>query len=113
MSFGLMRHTIKIYAPGHATDHAGFHTNQPTLKATVRAAVEHRHATSAWVNRAAFSKATVMFRFRLHPAWRVDERDLFEFEGHTYFIDSVEIIGNRYVEVLAHHTTPEGGASDG
>ncbi|MCI6574744.1 head-tail adaptor protein [Corynebacterium kozikiae] len=113
MSFGLMRHTIKIYAPGHATDTAGFHTDTPILKATVRAAVEHRHATSAWVNRASFYKATAMFRFRLHPEWRVDERDLIKHDGRTYFIDSVEIIGNRYVEVLAHHTTPEGEGRDG
>lgn len=113
MSFGLMRHTIKIYAPGHATDTAGFHTDTPILKARLRAAVEHRHATSAWVNRAAFSKATALFRFRLHPGWRVDERDLIEHDGRTYFIDSVEIIGGRYVEVLVHHATPEGGAADG
>lgn len=113
MSFGLMRHQIQIYTPGHATDTAGFHTDTPILKATVRAAVEHRHATSAWVNRAAFTKATTMFRFRLHPKWQVDERDLIEFEGRTFFIDSVEIIGSRYVEVLAHHTSPEGSNADG
>lgn len=113
MSFGLMRNNIKILAPGHSSDAAGFHTDQPVLKSTVRAAVEHRHATSAWVNRAAFTKATTMFRFRAHPGWRVDERDLIEFENCTYFIDSVEIIGNRYVEVLAHHTSPEGSNADG
>lgn len=113
MSFGLMRHTIQILAPGHRTDDAGFHADRPVLKASVRAAVEHRHATSAWVNRAAFNKATAMFRFRLHPEWRVDERDLIKHEGRTYFIDSVENIGDRYVEVLAHHTTPEGSNADG
>lgn len=111
MSFGLMRENITIYTPAPTVDEAGFANSEKRVKARVRAFIEHRHATSAWVNRAAFTKATALFRFRLHPAWTVDERDLIEHGGQIYLIDSVEVIRGRYVEILAHHTTVEGAGS--
>lgn len=113
MSFGLMKHQIQILSPQTATDEAGFHTTHTRIKATVQAAVEHRHATATWVNRAAFTQATIRFRFRRHPNWSIDERDLILYQGTQWRIDSIETIASRYLEVLAHRNTPEGEAQHG
>ncbi len=113
MSFGLMKHQLQILTPAVSTDAAGFHTADTELKAEVLASVEHRHATSSWVNRAAFTKATVLFRFRTHPDWSVDERNLIDYQNTLWAIDSVEVIGSRYIEVLAHRTDPEGETTHG
>lgn len=113
MSFGLMKHQLQILTPTVSTDSAGFHIKSTELKARVQAAVEHRHATSSWVNRAAFTQATILFRFRTHPEWTVDERDLIDYQGILWAIDSIEIIGSRYIEVLAHRKDPEGEAQYG
>ena len=60
------------------------------------------------MNRAAFMKATICFRFRHDPLVMVDERDVVVFESKRWLIDSVETIKNRYVEVFAHTVMPEG-----
>lgn len=113
MSFGLMKHQLQVLTPTMSTDASGFHSRSTKLKASVQAAVEHRHATSSWVNRAAFTQATILFRFRTHPQWAVDERDLIDYHGTLWAIDSIENIGSRYIEVLAHRKDPEGEAKHG
>ena len=108
MSFGNLRHRIRIMQPEVATDAAGFEQRVDQQLATARAAIELRHATAAWVNRAAYTKADLLFRIRAIPGLPVTADMEITGPDGRYLIDSVEQIG-RYVEILAHQTTPEGG----
>ncbi|MEX3505466.1 head-tail adaptor protein [Corynebacterium sp. LK2510] len=104
---GSMRETIDLIAPVTVRDKAGFTTTRDQVVATVRAYRETRHATSAWVNRAAYTNATVLFRIRTMPG--LDVSEVMEIATHDgrFVIDTVEVIG-RYVEILAHQSVPEG-----
>ena len=108
-SLGSMRTTIDLIQPTVVRDKAGFTTTRDEGKATVRAQIEVRHASSAWVNRAAYSKADVLFRIRSFPGLSVTTDMEISGPDGRYVIDAVEVIG-RYVEILAHQTTPEGDA---
>ena len=108
-SLGSMRTTIDLIQPTVILDKAGFTTTRDEVRATVRAQIEVRHASSAWVNRAAYSKADVLFRIRTIPGLFVTTNMEISEPGGRYVIDAVEVIG-RYVEILAHQTTPEGEA---
>ncbi|WP_436800305.1 head-tail adaptor protein [Trueperella pyogenes] len=112
MSFGNLRHRIRIVHPEVATDAAGFEQRSDQQAATVRAAIELRHATAAWVNRAAYTKATALFRIRVIPGARVTTAMEIDCHLGRFIIDSVEVLHGRYVEILAHQSTPE-GASNG
>lgn len=106
-SLGSMRASIDLITPVTVRDKAGFTTTRDEVKATVRAQIEVRHASSAWVNRAAYSQADVLFRIRSFPGLSVTtDMEISAPEGR-YVIDAVEAIG-RYVEILAHQITPEG-----
>lgn len=106
-SLGSMRTLIDLITPVTVRDKAGFTTTRDEVRATVRAQIEVRHASSAWVNRAAYSQADVLFRIRTIPGLSVTtDMEISAPEGR-YVIDAVEQIG-RYVEILAHQTTPEG-----
>lgn len=106
-SLGSMTATIDLILPLAVRDKAGFSTTRDEVRATVRAYVEVRHASSAWVNRAAYSKADVLFRIRSIPGMAVTTDMEINGPDGRYVIDAVEVIG-RYIEILAHHTTPEG-----
>lgn len=106
-SLGSMTTTIDLITPVTVRDKAGFTTTRDEVRATVRAQIEVRHASSAWVNRAAYSKADVLFRIRTIPGLFVTTNMEISEPGGRYVIDAVEVIG-RYVEILAHQTTPEG-----
>ena len=108
-SLGSMRTTIDLIQPTVVRDKAGVTTTRDEVKATVRAQIEVRHASSAWVNRAAYSKADVLFRIRTIPGLSVTADMEISGPDGRYVIDAVEVIG-RYVEILAHQTTPEGNA---
>lgn len=108
-SLGSMRTTIDLITPVTVRDKAGFTTTRDEVKATVRAQVEVRHASSAWVNRAAYTKADVLFCIRSIPGLSVTTDMEISGPDGRYVIDAVEVIG-RYVEILAHQTTPEGDA---
>ena len=112
MGLGQMRSHIDIIAPTHTRDSAGFDIVADQVLATVRAEVEHRHASAAWVNRAAYTKATAIFRIRTHPEITVDESMVIAAADGRWVIDSVEQIG-RYTVIEAHQHTPEGGAEKG
>ena len=58
---------IDIIEPRKIKDSSGFVTVHDVVLASVRAYKEERHASRAWANRAAFSKATVIFQFRKIP----------------------------------------------
>ena len=106
-SLGSMRTSIDLIQPTVVRDKAGFTTTRDEVKATVRAQIEVRHASSAWVNRATYSKADVLFRIRTIPGLSVTTDMQISGPEGKYVIDAVEVIG-RYVEILAHQITPEG-----
>lgn len=78
-----------------------------------RAYREVRHASSAWVNRASYSKADVLFRIRTHPNITVTTDMVITDAYGIYEIDSVEVLGGRYLEILAHETKAQGGEAHG
>ena len=108
MGLGQMRTHIDLIRTHHTHDAAGFDEAGDIVVASVRADVEHRHATPAWVNRAAYSKATAIFRIRANPAVVVDESMVIAASDGRWVIDSVEKVG-RYLEITAHQDHPEGG----
>lgn len=108
-AIGSMRESLELIAPVTVRDKAGFTTTRDEIVATVRAYRETRHASAAWVNRAAFTNGTVLFRIRVIPGLEVTEAMEIATVDGRFVIDTVEVIG-RYVEILAHTTTPEGDA---
>ena len=103
MSFGKMNTPIDIIAVAVSTDAAGFGTATDTVVASVRAYREDRHGTTIWANRAAFSTASCLFRFRVIPGVEVTTKHQIHCDGKRYRILSVEDVRNRgmYIEALA------------
>ena len=110
MSFGKMNTPITISEAEVVTDASGFQETHYLPIATTRAFVEARHATSAWVNRAAFSKATHLFRLRMIPGLEMISGLVIESSGKRYTVESVEDVRGRgrYLEVLAKLVEPQG-----
>ncbi len=111
MSFGKMNQTITLLTPYVITDDEGFTSKELRAVATVRAYREGRHGSSAWANRAAFTRATDLFRIRTLPGIDVTEAMLIETaDGERFEINSVEDIRGRgrYLEILATAVAPEG-----
>ncbi|USR79878.1 phage head completion protein [Arcanobacterium pinnipediorum] len=106
-SLGSMTTKIDLITPTTMRDTAGFTTKRDDIQATVRAQIEVRHASSAWVNRVAYTTADVLVRIRTIPGLSVTTDMEISGPDGRYVIDAVEVIG-RYVEILAHQTTPEG-----
>lgn len=108
-----MNHTISLLASIVTTDEEGFTSRSMSTVATVRAYREGRHGSSAWANRAAYTRATDLFRIRVLPGVDITEAMLIETaDGERFEINSVEDIRGRgrYLEILATAVTPEGSA---
>jgi SPP1 family predicted phage head-tail adaptor len=103
MSFGKMNAFIDIVQNLPTKDAAGFATTQDTVLKSVRAYREDRHGTETWANRAAFSSATTLFRFRVIPDLAITTKQFIICDGTRFNITSEEDIKNRgmYIEVLA------------
>ena len=103
MSFGKMNQTIDIIQAVQNKDAAGFATSEDNVLATVRAYREDRHGNEMWANRAAFSTATAMFRFRVIPGVTITPTLYIACHGERFKIVSVEDVRQRgmYIEVLA------------
>ena len=84
-------------------DTEGFSQTVDEILASVRAYKEDRHATVAWANRAAFSNATALYRFRVIPGVVVKPGMIIACEDGRYRVLSVENVKNRnmYIETLA------------
>ena len=67
MGFGKMNTFIDIIEKVTINDSEGFSTEIDNIVATIRAYREGRHGTEMWANRATFSEATDLFRFRVFP----------------------------------------------
>ena len=107
MSYGKMTAFISIVSTAHTTDAAGFGTETDTVLAAVRAYREERHGSEQWANRAAFSTATTLFRFRKIPNVTIIIEHFILCDGQRFNIISVEDVKGRgmYVEVLAESVT--------
>ena len=103
MSYGKMNSFIDIISKGTGKDVDGFAIAGDTVLASVRAYREGRHGTKAWANRAAFSEATDLFRFRVIPGLTVTTAHVITCDSGRYEIVSVEDVKGRsmYIEVLA------------
>lgn len=114
MSFGKMNGLVEILKPEIVKDSEGFGCRQDTILATVRAYREGRHGTERWANRAAFSEATDLFRFRTVPDLTVTTDMVLLCNGERFEITSVEDVKSRgmYIEILARVVKPSGETSN-
>lgn len=110
MSFGKMNTQIQITQKQVTLDGEGFQTESNVVVATVRAYREGRHGSEKWANRAAFSEATDLFRFRTIPGLIVTTNMRLLCDGSVFEITSVKDVKGRgmYIEVLAKEVQPSG-----
>ena len=110
MSFGRMNTLISIAREVVTKDMEGFATKTDEVIAPVFAYREGRHGSQKWVNRATFSEATDLFRFRVIPGLTVTTANVIQCGDDHFEITSVEDVKGRgmYIEVLAKKVTPDG-----
>ena len=103
MSYGKMRTPVQLLSTEAVKDAEGFATQQDKVLAEVRAYHEARHGSERWANRAAFSEATDLFRFRVIPGVSVTTDLALLCDGDRFEITSVEDVKGRgmYLEVMA------------
>ena len=101
---------IEIIEERKVKDSSGFVTNQDVILASVRAYKEERHGSLAWANRATFSKATALFRFRKIPGVEVMPNYIIVCDTGRYRILSVEDVKARkmYVDCLVEEVKQVG-----
>ena len=102
MSLGKMTTFIDIIEPRKIKDESGFVSIQDVILASVRAYKEMRHGSRVWANRASFSKATALFRFRKISDLEIKTSHVIVCDTGRYKILSIEDVKNRgmYVEAL-------------
>jgi head-tail adaptor len=110
MSFGKMNTFIDIVEKVTIKDAEGFKTEVDNIVASVRAYREGRHGNEKWANRASFSEATDLFRFRSIPGLTITTSMVLSHSDKKFEITSVEDIKGRgmYIEVLAKEVIPSG-----
>jgi head-tail adaptor len=110
MSFGKMNTLIDIVEKVTIKDAEGFRTEIDNVVASVRAYREGRHGNEKWANRAQFSEATDLFRFRRIPNVTVTTAMVVVNNEGRFEITSVEDVKGRgmYIEVLAKEVKPSG-----
>ena len=103
MSFGRMNTLISIAKEVVTKDAEGFAVKADQVLVSAFAYREGRHGSQKWVNRAAFSEATDLFRFRTIPGLIVTTEHVILCDSERYEITSVEDVKGRgmYLEVLA------------
>jgi head-tail adaptor len=102
---------ISIVMEAIAKDAEGFATKTDIILASRYAYREGRHGSQKWVNRAAFSEATDLFRFRVIPGLRITTEHVLLCDDERFEITSVENVKGRgmYLEVLAKKEAPTRG----
>lgn len=110
MSFGKMNTFIDIVEKTTIKDSEGFSTETDNILVSVRAYREGRHGNEKWANRATFSEATDLFRFRCQPGITVTTAMVIVCDDGRFEITSVEDVKGRgmYLEVLAKEVKPSG-----
>lgn len=108
MSFGRMNIFIDIISTVSSKDSEGFTRTSDTILASMRAYKEERHGNERWANRAAFSTASSLFRFRKIPGLKITTDMIIVSVDGRYRVLSVEDVRGRgmYVEVLAERLEP-------
>ena len=108
MSFGKMSAIIDVIRTEQTKDADGFVTSTDTVLASVRAYREDRHGNELWANRAAWSSATSLFRFRMIPGVEIRPSLFIVYSGERFRILSAEDVRGRgmYIEVLAERLEP-------
>ena len=108
MSFGKMNAFIDVVKTEQSKDADGFVTSTDTVLASARAYREDRHGNEIWANRAAWSAATSLFRFRRIPGVQIRPSLLLVCSGERFRILSAEDVRGRgmYTEVLAERLEP-------
>ena len=108
MSFGKMNTLVDIVNTTPMKDAEGFVVSGDTILATMRAYREEKHGNKSWANRAAFSNASALFRFRNHPMLIVRTEMTLVCDTGRYRVLSVEDVRGRgmYIEVLAEKLEP-------
>lgn len=111
MSLGKMNVQIEIFSIVSVKDEEGFATEREQLLTSMRAYKENRHGSEAWKNRASFSEASSLFRFRKPRGFELTTDLVIGCKDERYNILSVEDIKERgmYVEVLAEKITGSKG----
>lgn len=111
MSFGRMNTFIDLVSTATTKDAEGFCINGDVVLASVRAYREGRHGNQNWANRAVFSEATDLFRFRVIPGVDVSTTQTILCGGERFDITSVEDVKGRgmYIEVLAKKVVSSDG----
>lgn len=110
MSFGKMNTPIELLQKQVGKDEEGFRKESEVVVATVRAYREGRHGNEKWANRATFTDATDLFRFRCIPGIRVMTDMVIRCGSARFEITSVENVKGRgmYMEVLGREVKPSG-----
>lgn len=110
MSFGKMNTPIQIIQVTQSKDAEGFAISTETVLANIRAYREERHGNERWANRAVWSAATSLFRFRVIPDVDVTASLRIGCGEERFRITSVENVRGRgmYLEVLAEKLEPSG-----
>ena len=110
MSYGKMNSFIDIVEKVTIKDAEGFRTEVDNIIASVKAYREGRHGNEKWANRATFSEATDLFRFRRIPNVTVTTSMVVVNKDGRFEITSVEDVKGRgmYIEVLAKEVRPSG-----
>ena len=102
MGFGKMNVQVSIVMESVTKDAEGFATKTNSILTSIHAYREGRHGSQKWVNRAAFSEATDLFRIRMIPGLTVTTEHVILCDGERYEITSVEDVKGRgmYLEIL-------------
>ena len=110
MSFGKMNTPIYITGKKLTVDDEGFKTEGREVIISVRAYREGRHGSERWANRATFTDATELFRFRAIPYVDITTEMCIHCDGKVFEITSVEDVKGRgmYIEVLAKEVKESG-----
>jgi len=108
MSFGKMNTPCTIIRVHHEKDADGFAQPRDEALARVRAYHEQRHGNVKWANRAAFSEATALFRFRVIPGLSIEPLYIIVCGLKRYEVLSVETLRGMYIEILAKEVEPVG-----
>jgi len=103
-----MNTPIQILRVTYEKDADGFAVPSDQLVKSVRAYFEQRHGNIKWANRAAFSEATALFRFRVIPGVTVEPLYMIVCAAGRFEVLSVEVLQKMYCEILAREVIPLG-----
>ena len=110
MSFGKMNTFVDIISTKPVKDSEGFAEKGDVILASVRAYKEERHGSEKWANRAAFSQASALFRFRKIPNLEITTDLVLVCSDGRYNIVSLEDVKGHgmYIEALAEKVKSSG-----